>query len=162
MPRPPAASGFTLIELVLVAVVLGILLVGTVPKFSHTVERLRVERAAFELAQLMRYARERAVSDGQAMSWVWDDRTRRARIERDQPDGGETTGERRFMNSFHLPAHVVVELLRNSERVDRVHFFPDGTSEPATLSLTLGQIVYTMEIDEATGQPLLAAGTPAR
>jgi len=150
--QPP---GFTLVELVLVAVVLAVLLTATVPGFRRTSERLRAERSAFELAQLLRLAHERAVTEGTETVWVWDAQRRRAYLE-----------SGRMVESSTLPEGLSLLLDRTgpgaSGECSCVRFFPEGTSEPAALTLTSHDQAYTLTVDGATSHVLLAAGTPAR
>jgi type II secretion system protein H len=169
---PLSRAGFTLVEVVLVCAVLGLLLVSSVPRFQQAAQRLRVEQTAFELAQLLRSAHERAVSEGRDIVWVWDDRVRRARIESGSAGGSNDTDE----PSQPLDTHVVVEgapiqegisvsLTRKDEAVacNCVRFFPEGTSESATLTVRWRErLSYTVTVDEATSQVLLFAGAVAR
>ena len=153
----PPAFAFTLIELVFVMAILGILLAASAPRFAQTTERLRVERSAFELTQLLRYAHERAVSEGREIVWVWDQGAHRARLEMTQDDGStQPLGERMAM-SLRLPDGISVALLRDGSPVDRVSFLPDGTSQPTILQVIHGKDSYAATIDEATGRVLLFA-----
>lgn len=151
-----------MIELVLVAVVLSILLAATAPRFSLTAQRLRVEQSAFELAQLLRAAHEQAVVGGRQTKWVWDADARRARVESSEPV--DDAPVQPLMESAPLPEPIEVRLTRQGQSVDCgcVRFFPGGTSEPATLTLTAPSATYAATVDEATGQVVLTAGPAAR
>ena len=148
--------GFTLIELVFVMAILGILLVAAAPRFAQTTERLRVERSAFELTQLLRYAHERAVSESREIIWVWAQGAHRAQLEITEDGSTQPIRERMGM-SARLPDEISVALLRDGTSVDRVSFLPDGTSQPTTLQVTHDKDSYTATIDETTGQVLLSA-----
>ena len=164
--------GFTLIEVVLVAVVLAILLTAAVPRFQQTAERLRVEQAAFEFAQLLRMAHERAVAESRAMVWVWDAAAHRARLEPDEGSDGFGNVQppapqpppRGLAESSVLPAAISVSVSGEggASGCSCVHFFPEGTSEPATLILSAGERAYTVTVDEATSRVRLSAGRTAR
>ncbi len=160
---------FTLIELVIVMTVLAIILVGAVPRFAQTAQRLQVERAAFEMMQLLRYARERAVAESRETVWRWDESTHRARVEpsSDQvpPEpagGGERRVEERTLQSSRLPADVEVRPVQDGAEVDEVRFFPDGTSQPVTIQISREPHRYTVTLDATTGEPRLFSGTPPR
>ena len=86
-------SGFTLIEIVLVAVVLVILLTATMPNFQQTAARLRVEQAAFHIAQQLRYAHQRAVAQGDTIVWAWDAGDHQARLYELAPVEQEPTAD---------------------------------------------------------------------
>ena len=157
------ARGFTLVELVLVASVLGILLVASVPRFAQTANRLRVEQAAFELTQLLRYARERAVAQGREVRWVWEDDTRQAHLEAVGEDGQPALIPERAAHSSPLIPDASAALRRGDKSVGCkcIRFFPDGTSESTTIAVRFHELIYTVTVHEATGQACLAAGTTA-
>ena len=140
--------GFTLIEIVLVAVIIAILAAASIPRFAQTAQRLRAEHAAFEMAQLLRLAHERAVSESDETLWVWDGVTRRARVE---PSGTQGSA---------LPEGIAVQVSRQGVPVECgcIHFFPGGTSEP--LTVIVGP--YRITVDETTSQVLLHEGAAAR
>ena len=155
-------GGFTFIELVFVMVILSILLAVSLPRFSQTAQRLRTEQAAFEWTQLLRYAHVRAVAEGQEIIWRWDPSAHRAYLETVK-DGQLTRLQERTAQSASLTAEASVSITQADQPVDCqcVHFFPNGTSEPTTVTLTFRKYVYTLHIDEATGQACLATGTAA-
>lgn len=168
MARGRHGAGFTLVEIVLVAIVIGALLVSSVPGFVRTMERLRAERSAFELAQLLRSAREQAVTGGDPVTWSWDPQTRRVRLEAipegpQPPDPDEEPADG-AEESAALPEGLDVTLERAQDPVDCrcVRFFPDGTGESTTLVVTLNEHHYTITVQEATGQVGIRSGAAAR
>ena len=148
----------------LVAVVLAILLTASLPGFQRTAQRLRAEHAAFELAQLARLAHERAVAEGRETIWTWDEERLRVRIEAAaaQEISPEADGDVR-MESAPLPAGAVVTLARGGEEIACrcVRFFPEGTAESASVTVSVGDHAYTVTVDAATGQARIAARVPA-
>ena len=158
--RTGSKSGFTLIEIVLVAVTLIVLLGASVPRFQQTIQRLRVERGAFELMQLLRLAHARAVTGSREVRWVWDEQARRARVE---PQDEAAAGER-AVESAPLVEGVEVAVLQDDAPVSCrcVKFFPEGTSEPVVLTLGFRAWRYTLTVDETTGSVSLTTGAVAR
>jgi len=146
-------AGFTLIELALITVILGLLLTAAIPRLQQTARRMRVEQSAFELVQLLRAAHEQAVVGGREVVWVWDAEAGRARIE-----PGEAMTSRAF------PEGLSVLLTQDGQAVacSCVRFFPEGTSEPATLTVRLQEQLITATVDDATGQVRLVPGAVAR
>ena len=136
------SRGFTLIEVTLVALVIAVLATLAVPELSRTAQRLRAESTAFQLMQWLRLAHERAVAEGETVSWVWDADTRRVAL---QPDGPTTAA---------FPQGFEVQVLRDNRPVDChcVRFFPSGAGEPSTI--TMGP--YTIAVDEATSRVSLS------
>ena len=142
--------------------ILGVLLTVSIPRFAATGERLRTEQAAVELSQLFRYAHERAVAQSAEIVWVWDSEARRARLQTVGDDGSAQWLDERSARSAPLSETIAVHLERDGAPVDRVQFFPDGTSQPTSVSLARGQDTYTVSVDGTTGQALLTAGRAAR
>ena len=144
------------------ATVLVLLMVAAVPRFQETAQRLRAEQTAFELAQMLRLAHERAVTGGDAVTWVLDEEAGRASLELAAGDGGSVVPEESVVRTAPLATGLSVRVTRDHQRVDRVRFFPDGTSEPATLSVLRRDRTYTVSVDGATSQVLLSTGPAAR
>lgn len=151
--------------------VLAILVAAAIPRLQQTALRLRVEQAASELAQLLRAAHEQAVASGEETVWVWDADARRARVEGAPPadagggEGGEETSPAtESLRSSALPEEFSVQLLLHSQPVECncVRFFPEGTSEPATLTVSFQAHVMTATVDETTGHVVLLPGPAAR
>jgi len=139
-------------------VVLGLLLTASVPRFQQTAQRLHAEQTAFALAQLLRYAHERAVTQGNAMVWVWDAAARRARVASLGDDGQRQQWlSEHVARSRPIRDDIAVSLIRGGAEVEAVTFFPDGTSEPTTLQVAHHAFNYTVTVDAATGQSHLTA-----
>jgi len=169
--NPQSVVGFTLIEVMLVAATLGILLVWSAPRFQQTWERFRIEGTAVELTQLLRYAHERAVSQGDIIAWSWDRSARRATLQSferqdpSQPLPECAEGQSPLsppLQSAPVPDGVSVAVARAEQAVDCIRFFPDGTSEPATLHVIQGRRDYTITVDGPTSRISLSAGVAAR
>ena len=153
-------GGFTLVEVILVAVVLGLLLTASVPRFQQTAQRLQTEQTAFALTQLLRYAHERAVAQGDAIVWVWDAEARQAHLELIQDDGEPEPLNEHVARSRPIRGDIAVSLVREGSEVDTVTFSPDGTSEPAMLQVSQLPFSYTVTVDAATSQPVLSTTAP--
>ena len=171
VPVRAPACGFTLIELIIVCVILGILLPSSVPRLQPTAQRLRMEQAAFDVAQWLRVARECAVSECRECTWTWEEEARRMRISRgpggrggsEELDIGSPTAGRLPAESPTLPEGAAIQVTRAGEPVACrcIRFFPDGTGEAAILSVEGAARVFTVTVDEATGRVLVAAGPVA-
>ena len=155
--HPNCPSGFTLIELVFVALVLVVLLVLSLPSFQRTAQRLRTEQTAFELAQSLRFAREQAITQQQTIAWVWDESLRRVHLELVEADGERLAVEERLVRGPALPAWISLQMTREDADAQDVQFFPDGTSQPATLLVSGPGGAYTVTVDEITGGVRLSA-----
>lgn len=65
-------SGFSLVELVMVIVIIAMLASIAAPRFANATERYRVQLAAARLQADLLYARERAMATGKSLSVVVD------------------------------------------------------------------------------------------
>jgi prepilin-type N-terminal cleavage/methylation domain-containing protein len=152
-------SGFTLIELVFVAIVLGVVTVSIMPRFQSRWQRLQEERSAFAVAQSLRAARSLAVSRSQPMAWVLDAEAGRMWIEQDDGSAKRVAG--RLGSSKRLPEAVTIQAVQDDKSVERIRFFPDGTTEATTLLIgTAQQPHYRIAVDAVTGQVTIASAIP--
>src|SRR3989338_10744732 len=122
-------AGFTLVEVILVAVVLGLLLTASVPRFQQTAQRLQTEQTAFALTQLLRYAHERAVAQGDAIVWVWDVQARQAHLESVGDNDERYPINEHVARSRPIHGDITVSLVREGSEVDTVTFSPHVTSK---------------------------------
>ena len=154
------SCGFTLIELVFVAIVMGMLMASTAPQMRRHWTRLQAEQAAFHVAQTLRTARALAVAQGQTVVWRLDASLHRVTLGMQADDGaigpiGGRVGQGRVVAD---PIRVSVECDRETE--DRVRFFPDGTSEAAMVLISEAAVArYQIAINDTTGHVTLQ---PAR
>ena len=153
-----SSDAFTLVELILVAAVLVILVATAVPRFRNTARRLQAEQAAFELAQHLRGASAYAVAQQQVIRWVWDDKAHSAYLELLSEVGEPTPLSGRIARTSPLPDDLSVEFVE----VDKLQFLPDGTSDAATLIVSVDSHVYTVTVDAVTSQVVISAGAPSR
>jgi len=161
--------GFTLIELIFVALVIGILMGAVVPRFRQGLGRLEAERVAFDLAQMLRVARTVAVTSGQPVAWTWDagDRAgtivageRSERSERSESRSWDEGVPRRgggAAKRYTVPETVGLSLTRDHADVDRIQFFPDGSGEPTELVVG-GR--YFVTVEGLTGHVTVQARLP--
>ena len=162
--------GFTLIEVILIAAVIGILLAASIPKFQQTAQRLRAEQAAFGLTQLLRFSHELSVTDGAEVVWAWEGIGRTIGIwERGDEEGAWSDRSPSSRAALGEAVSLAVEHrappLGCPEPVAAsacVHFFPDGTSEPATVMVQVDNHSYRVTVDAATSDALLFAGPAPR
>ncbi len=147
--------GFTLIEVLLVIIIIGIVLALAAPNFSKGYSRFQLNQTADDLLKVSRWAQAMAIGQERiyALSLASDRRSYslvRAKV----PLQNEETGnieESDNQDSFE-PANGTLGRMRlipdavslvmtqpgdskGTGNIDRIEFYPDGTIDPATIQL---------------------------
>lgn len=140
--------GFTLLELMLVAVIILILVSVSTPLFKRTYEDLRLTSSAKEISSVMQFCQERAVFERKNFRFnVNPDKKTYQLLAKDEEKGEFQPLRSRWGRAFKIPDGIDIEADQ-----DTVDFFPDGTATPASLYLTNkeGQ-VFTILTEQETG-----------
>lgn len=138
-------GGFTLIELTLVVVILGILAAGVAPLFAGSITTLREERAKRDIIALLRHAGERAVIEGvEYRVYIYPEQGLYQLVRTEPPEKDETEEEIRNNEvTLRLPESLHFlkpEAARDGTRDSfYVAFAPNGSSGFATLPITTDQ-----------------------
>ncbi len=125
------AEGFTLLELVLVVLVMGLAVAISYPSLSRGSATLRLRAAGRDVLNVLRYAREKAITEQVELRIVAEREARQVVLTDELGEGGK---------SYALPSDVRIErLLLGSEEVREgpivIRFLPNGSSTPATIVL---------------------------
>lgn len=109
--------GFTLVELLIVFAVIGLVLALAVSRSSGFYENIQRREAIREVRSLFLYAREAALSSGQARDVRVNPGSRKI-----------STGDRHIQlpESLSLTVHGAAEL--NADNVGVIRFYPDGSA----------------------------------
>lgn len=133
-------QGFTLIEMLVVLVVLGLVLSVVAPRFASGNPALAVRSAGLDLVAGLQLARNLAVSENRAVAIKLDRKASAFEVE----------GRRRG-----LPPGVALTRpdLREDERdaAIEVRFFPDGSSSGARIGVVRGAHRLVIDVDWLTG-----------
>ena len=137
------ARGFTLFELLVVLVVIGLLFTVATPLISRGVPSLEVRSAAREIAAGMRRARSDAIFANREVAFTVDTEEKRYAIGDD--------------GAWHpLPERLAFEVeTARSEVVDDaiagVRFYPDGSATGGRVTVTGKSRQYHVMLDWLTG-----------
>ena len=154
--RSAGQSGFTLVEIMVVVIVIAILVGAVAPKLGGTLFGVRLRAAANELADMFDYCQQAAVATGRVHALTFDEEGHAWEVTAEEA-GESEMGEMTLpeiapeMVPVSLPGHFVrelpesisiasisvfeEELMRDDAGLLRVLFFPDGTSEFASFYL---------------------------
>jgi general secretion pathway protein H len=135
-------SGFTLAEMIVVLVVLGLALAVALPLGRRSAETAGMEKAAVEIAAHLRNARTRAISRNEEVTVTFDLEGQLVKA-----DGSRA--------SVIIPADAQLELIAAREEVTGRHaairFYPDGSSTGGTIRLHDGNRSIRIRISWLTG-----------
>jgi hypothetical protein len=123
-------KSFTLLEIILVILVIGVIAGLTVPNFSKTYADIELKKGAEDLAYLMRYATGRAVIKNiktrlefnSEFSQYWLAEEIKDSVEAGEGEFKKISG--RLGKKFNIPSGIKIEL-----EDEFVSFYPDGSMD---------------------------------
>ena len=142
--QPGPATGFTLLELLLVLTIVGLALTVVPPLLSNAMPTLTLKGAVNDLALAMHRARGLAVTRN---------RTQEIRLLPEQ--GVYIAGEKPLRHSLPAAVKLGVEqgvLLDASTGEQAVRFFPDGSASGGLISLSDDRRRFELEVNWLTGR----------
>ncbi len=131
MRRTGQESGFSLLELIMVVVVIALVLAVTYPSLSRGNATLHLRTSARDVLNVMRYAREKAITEQVEMRVVAERESRTITMTDGYGDGG-----RRYV----LPLDIqIARLALGGQEIPEgplvIRFLPNGSSVTAELVL---------------------------
>jgi general secretion pathway protein H len=133
--RPGAASGFTLLEILIVVAVLALVLTLILRRGPLTSPALSVRGTAGEVVQALRTARSEAIADGHPVVLLLDP-ARRAYV---------TTGS--APRVLHAPPPMMIMAPSNG-----IRFMPDGSSSGGDVAVEQGGHRAEITVNWLTGR----------
>jgi prepilin-type N-terminal cleavage/methylation domain-containing protein len=157
-------NAFTLIEILLVLVVVGIILALALPNFSKGYSRFQLNKTADDLLSISRWAQAMAIGQERiyALSFS-NDRSSYGLVrevaanEETMPDQNNfepVNGALGRMHAVPDAIHLVVTQPYDSKgtgNIDRIEFYPDGTIDSATIELISPKERTTLSSTEVRG-----------
>jgi len=123
-------KSFTLLEIILVVLVIGVIAGLTVPNFSRTYANLELKKGAEDLAYLMRYAAGRAVIKNIKTRLEFNPEFSKYWLAEEIKDSEEEEGGEfkkisgRLGKKNNVPSRIKIEL-----EEEFVYFYPDGSMD---------------------------------
>lgn len=159
-PRPSRSkSGFTLVELVLVVVILSTFAIVAIGSYSNTLHWRRVSNQATSMLATLRNAHAMAVSQSKRVRVQIDATTYSVVIEDDPLDAPDvwTAPAGAWGEQFAMEEDVTVALRNIDDSTvapTYVTFFPDGRAEPVEITVSHEKFadVIRLTVNKVTGQ----------
>jgi general secretion pathway protein H len=138
------ASGFTILEMLVVLMLIALIAAVTIPTFSGGVSTTALKTAAREVAAGLRLARGQAIAQRSESVLELDVASRSFRVPPDPrvhalPPGIE-------LKLFTAQRDLV------SDQVGAVRFYPDGGSNGGRITLAAGERKFDVDVDWLTGR----------
>ena len=136
--------GFSLIELLIVLVIIGMASALVIPMFGPGVSTTELKSAARQLAAGLRLARSEALAQRRETFLVLDVAGRRFKVDNDPQE-------------HPLPRDVELKLFTAQmdlvdEKVGSIRFFPDGGSNGGRITVASGERKFEVDVDWLTGR----------
>ncbi len=130
-------DGFSLIEILLVVVILGVIVTMTIPNFHGSFQGLQLKRSIEKIAQLLRYAQSRSILKNRCHRVVFDSKKRSYWLEEAdgrQEDVGVPISYRRLNGRWGKIKKVDESFFVSSDE-DKFYFSDDGRIKGADINL---------------------------
>lgn len=133
-----AANGFTLFELLVVLLIIGLAAAFTVPNLAGSLTGMNLRTSAKKISAALRFARSRAVSEMRPYSAFFDlDKNRFSIVTKKQDDDGlnlgkeEDTEDSDVIKTYDLPEGVKIEKAGTEKEMKEtgvfiIDFLPSG------------------------------------
>jgi type II secretion system protein H len=128
-PAPRAEIGFTLVELAIVMVIVGIVTAVAIPGFNKFMRTLDVNNQVQQIATTLRVVRQRAITENNNYIVYWSNTDRKWTWWDDDNNDGDKDGPEKSGETPPLPAWVTVtNSSTNPFPSDTVRFVPNGSA----------------------------------
>jgi Tfp pilus assembly protein FimT len=140
--------GFTIIEVALVSVIILIVITLSMPIFRRTYEDLRISSSAKDIAQMINFARERAVFERINYRFIIDDTANTYQVLAQYEERGEFTPLKdRWGRINKVPEDINIKV-----DIKSIDFLPNGISGGSVIHLANGKgKIYSITLDGKRG-----------
>ncbi len=127
--------GFTLLELILVLMVVGIALSAAAPTLRMALRGSAIDNTALGIVTLARWARAQSANEARVYRLTFEPQAKYCLLTRDEGLGYALIGND-FGQPYYFGDDLTVEIERSASLVQNaIDFYPDGTLTPAVIVL---------------------------
>lgn len=127
------SSGFTLIEILLVVLILAVIVAAAIPRFEGTFKQMQARSCAQKIYQLALFAKERAILENSDYKLKYDSDKNKIYILKKVGDQFKPL-ESRLGKSIQLRQSITLKWNRSSKEI---LFTPNGESDKVEIHLNL-------------------------
>ncbi|MET0026507.1 MAG: GspH/FimT family pseudopilin [Candidatus Thiodiazotropha sp.] len=138
-----AQAGFTLIEIMLVLVIIGMIYSLAPPLFHKAFPSLKLKAVTRDLVQEIRFVQQSAITTGQPTTMHID--LSEDRYQSEQINAGAL---RQLPEGFHFSRQPGMA----SQQTLALRFYPDGSASGGMIRIEAGARSYTIRVDWLTSQ----------
>ncbi len=146
-------NAFTLVEILLVVVIMGVITVLAAPKFSRTYAGIELRKAADDLAYRMRYAQSYAVTNNTLARLEFDPSSMQYSLARQSDDETSSGTFEKIANDLgarvSVPAGIAMSFEEGETAID---FYPDGTIDKRRISFCRKEECVFVSTQKQRGQ----------
>lgn len=145
-------NGFTLLELIFVAVILIVITALAVPQFRGTFDYLQLQNFVSDTVSFAGYAQARAITGAEINRLVFDIEKKSLGVDtytgvESGDEGAKETWEK--IKYRRIPDFISIE---SEDSLNTVRFYPDGTADKVTMKIGISSGKnFTISIDPLTG-----------
>ena len=145
-------KAFTLVEILLVIVVIGIILGLALPNFSNGYSRLQLNKTADDLLSISRWAQAMAISQERTYVLTFSaDRYSYKLIRTKLSEGADDQDSFEPVQGGLGRMHKIPDAIYLKTKNDRIEFYPDGSIGSATIELISSEQKTTLSTNEVRG-----------
>lgn len=157
-PRASKSSGFTLIELGAIILILALIAAAIVPRGAVVRESVRAKLSLDAVQRLASRARENAIATGRPVTLVFNETDSQFELRQDNEDGDGRVVSSAPLHYHFEPQAFAAGAYESNASDWQVTFYSDGTSDGGTVEVAEGGILRTLVLGSKSGLAKWQAG----